>query len=655
MSLFQSLLRAVQSWRRRRGGAKPTKRAGVALERLDHRQLLAVNFTGNVITDFPATEKPGVVVIDQSQVTSPPVVHPLIPPNLQNLVKVSGFDISGIRVAYDPATDNLSIGLQQPDNQKTGQPVIAGDADNNLNSGTVDAAVQAAAPGFQDPADLGGTETMGAFLDLTGNGSATVVAGVASQFQPDVPTSVNNSKVYQVAAAVQPGGNPNAIPEFGTPLPQYTGNVYLVNDPAHGAFEFVIRNFSQLYLQETGHALTPTSTFKIGAFGNSGQDDGISEAFFPPQPVTFGDLVPTTDLTIQKLEISGPGTVGVPLTYVLNVTNSGPAPSNNVTATDPLPAGLTYLSSTASQGTVTEANGTVTASLGTLAPGASASVTIVAVPTVAGNVTNTGTVAGTPDSNPTNDTSTVTTTISPAQTNVCPPLEPVVLINPHFNSHVNIAHNDLVRVNVFGAARFDVTQIVPSSVQFGGATPIASFTRFINRDPYLDETFVFRGTDINLQPGIQDAHLTGTLTTGATFDSVRRIFIRNDSSYNAAEIAARDNRFAREGLNPPGIPTPNPPSPVSIPSSPVHAAIEQLLALKHPNAPLSVAIAGTAANANPVAAPLTVSIPRAATTRTPRVKVAATTATPTPAAARPRRTWVRSHQAASVPVLGGAV
>ena len=34
---------------------RPARRAGVAMEQLDHRQLLSVNFTGIVATDFPAT------------------------------------------------------------------------------------------------------------------------------------------------------------------------------------------------------------------------------------------------------------------------------------------------------------------------------------------------------------------------------------------------------------------------------------------------------------------------------------------------------------------------------------------------------------------------------------------------------------------------
>ena len=94
MSLFARLLQAVRSWRRRRGGPKTVRHVGIAMEQLDHRQLLSVNFTGNVPIDFPATQSPGVVVLPDN----PLVQHPAIAPAIAPIVKVSGFDISGIRV-----------------------------------------------------------------------------------------------------------------------------------------------------------------------------------------------------------------------------------------------------------------------------------------------------------------------------------------------------------------------------------------------------------------------------------------------------------------------------------------------------------------------------------------------------------------------------
>src|SRR5205823_14853113 len=121
-------------------------------------------------TDFPATQQPGVVVFNSSN--TPNIQHPIIPPNLQPYINVSGFDLSEIRVSYDSTTDILSVGLNQPPSGNPGQPgpVIAGDADDNGNAGTVNPAVEAAAPGFTEFPALGGPEQMAAFLDFTGTG-----------------------------------------------------------------------------------------------------------------------------------------------------------------------------------------------------------------------------------------------------------------------------------------------------------------------------------------------------------------------------------------------------------------------------------------------------------------------------------------------------
>src|SRR5262249_39663782 len=127
MSLFSRLLQAFSSWRRRSSGPKTAKRAVTAVEQLDHRQLLAVTFTGNVPIDFPATQSPGVVVLPDNG----SVVHPVISPLVAPFVKASGFDIRDIRVTYTPTDDTLSIGLSGPDSGLTGQgQVIAGDADD---------------------------------------------------------------------------------------------------------------------------------------------------------------------------------------------------------------------------------------------------------------------------------------------------------------------------------------------------------------------------------------------------------------------------------------------------------------------------------------------------------------------------------------------
>jgi len=369
---------------------------------------------------------------------NPNVRHPTIDPAIGPIVKVSGFDINGIRVSYTPADDTLSIGVEQPPSMQAAQPgpVIAGDSDNNGNDGTVNPAVTAIkGSGFRDFAMFGGSESMGAFLDLKGSGYADVVAGYAIN-DPRSP------KEYQVARAVVDRTQPPTAPDFGTELTSNIGNVYKVNSKAHPDLEFSIAHFSQLYLAETGTPLTAGSVVRVGAFGGSQDDLGIGEAFFPEAPVRIGDATPPV--------------------------------------------------------------------------------------------------------------------VTPP---VCPPVSPPVIINPHENRHINTAHPTLVRVNVLGSSGFDVSKIDPKTVTLGGAHPVFSFDRFINKDEWPDATFVFRGTDLNLPAGYTEATVTGSLTNGTSFSSSVKVFNRDRSffstSQNQGQMAREAAREARHNgfvVLPPGSP-----------------------------------------------------------------------------------------------------
>ncbi len=294
MSLFTKLFEAVHSWRRRRGGSKPRKRSDLAMEQLDHRQLLTVNFTGNVPIDFPAIQSPGVVTVSAGKANQ----VPLIPPTLASVINVSGLQIDDLRVSYDSVNDVLSVGAEGPANNtglttpvagKNGQQVIAADSDNNLNSGTVDPRISNGAgggidPSFTDPANFGGTKTYGVFLSLNGSGTPQVVAG----FPQAAPAGLTY-KPFEVAKAIPNPISPTAVPSFDNTsvFPQYTGNYLSLNDPNHPNFEFNINHFSLLYQQFSGHALTPTSNFGIGAFASNNQDIGLSDEFFPTQTISL--------------------------------------------------------------------------------------------------------------------------------------------------------------------------------------------------------------------------------------------------------------------------------------------------------------------------------------------------------------------------------
>jgi uncharacterized repeat protein (TIGR01451 family) len=120
----------------------------------------------------------------------------------------------------------------------------------------------------------------------------------------------------------------------------------------------------------------------------------------------------TSDLSITKTDSPDPVTVGATLTYTLTVQNGGPLPATGVTVTDNLPAGVTFVSATPSQGSCSQTGGTVTCTIGNLANGASATAEIKITPQNAGTITNTAEVKGDQsDLVTSNNTATENTTV----------------------------------------------------------------------------------------------------------------------------------------------------------------------------------------------------------------------------------------------------
>lgn len=101
------------------------------------------------------------------------------------------------------------------------------------------------------------------------------------------------------------------------------------------------------------------------------------------------------DLSLGKADSPDPVGVGQTLTYTLTARNGGSSDATGVRVVDDLPAGVTFVSADASQGTCTRAGNQVTCELGNLANGASATVTIKVTPQSEGTLTNTARVSGT--------------------------------------------------------------------------------------------------------------------------------------------------------------------------------------------------------------------------------------------------------------------
>jgi uncharacterized repeat protein (TIGR01451 family) len=127
------------------------------------------------------------------------------------------------------------------------------------------------------------------------------------------------------------------------------------------------------------------------------------------QDVFARDRRPAADLSLTIDDAPDPVSAKGSVTYTLHVANAGPGSAPGVAVVDTLPAGLTFSSASAG---CSQAAGTVTCDLGTMVPGATATVTITAVTKARGVVTNSASVGSSAgDPNPANNADTEETTV----------------------------------------------------------------------------------------------------------------------------------------------------------------------------------------------------------------------------------------------------
>lgn len=124
------------------------------------------------------------------------------------------------------------------------------------------------------------------------------------------------------------------------------------------------------------------------------------------------------DVGVTKTAGASTVLAGSPLSYALAIRNFGPASASGVTLSDTLPATLAFVSSTPGSPTCTFAGSTLSCALGTLANGATQSVTLntTVSAAAAGTVTNSASAsAATSDDYLTNNSGSALVTVTPIQ------------------------------------------------------------------------------------------------------------------------------------------------------------------------------------------------------------------------------------------------
>ena len=117
------------------------------------------------------------------------------------------------------------------------------------------------------------------------------------------------------------------------------------------------------------------------------------------------------DVFVNQSDSPDPIAAGGLLTYTIAVTNNGPDDATGVVLTDTIPASTSFVSAISTKGTCS-GNPAITCTIGALANGETATVTIRVIPNTIGTITNTATATrNEPDSNATNNSDTDITTV----------------------------------------------------------------------------------------------------------------------------------------------------------------------------------------------------------------------------------------------------
>jgi uncharacterized repeat protein (TIGR01451 family) len=173
------------------------------------------------------------------------------------------------------------------------------------------------------------------------------------------------------------------------------------------------------------------------------------------------------DLALTKSVSNPTPNVGDVITFTITLANAGPNAATNVAVTDLLPAGLTFVTATPSQGTYNSATGLW--GVGTLAGAANATLSIQARVAGPGVTTNTATVSHSDQFDPNGGNNTGSTTQTPRQADLA-------LTKSVSNPTPNVGDVITFTVTVSNSGPDAATGVtvgdpLPAGLQFVSATP----------------------------------------------------------------------------------------------------------------------------------------------------------------------------------------
>ena len=185
----------------------------------------------------------------------------------------------------------------------------------------------------------------------------------------------------------------SVIAEFGSGAPDCGGTLGVVDDEAATPLAGATPPFTGSYRGEN----------PLSALDGTAMNGTWGLFFIDVQPSSPGAIrcweleityePAAIDLSLRAADTPDPVRPGKRLKYTITARNEGPGAATGVSVVDTLPAGTTFVSAKATQGSCSRAARRVTCDVGELASGASATVTVVVkAPMRPGRLTNTASV-----------------------------------------------------------------------------------------------------------------------------------------------------------------------------------------------------------------------------------------------------------------------
>ena len=338
---------------------------------------------------------------------------------------------------------------------------------------TLDVTVSAAATSGSNSATAsgGGDSTCPAAAHCTG----TVTVGVAASADIAVAKTVDNATpnvgedVTFTVTATNNGPSAASGVQVTDALP--SGLAFVSATASQGGYVQgtgvwtvgALANGASATLQITATVLVP------GALTNTATKTA-GDQFDPNAGNNAGSAMlnaqPSADLQVSKTVDNAVPNLGTDVTFTVTVHNAGPNAASGVVIDDLLPAGLNYVSSSASQGSYDDGAGIWT--VGALATNADATLQITASVTLPGDLTNTATVAASDqhDPNPANNSAGVTVNGQSADIQV---IKTVDDANPTVGDTITFTIT-ATNNGPSAATGVELTDVLPAELAFVSAT-----------------------------------------------------------------------------------------------------------------------------------------------------------------------------------------